>query len=1077
MLRIFTTVVFAVLLSFPTLAGTTGAIRAKVINAETQKPIEGVKLEARSSALQGKIGNKTDENGIAELTELPPGKYDVTVLINKEKLGERKIRVEVDSTVSAEFVITLKAGVGEITEGTTSDVNVTDAIVGLTLIKQYIQNVPVGRERDFSNALLLSPSAVPDLFGTSFGGATSAENTYIIDGLNVNGTELPVLDTRLVMDFIDQYQIMEGGFPPEYGRAMAGVVNLLTRSGTNEFKGSIWAYYRPGQLEAARLPVSHLYSAMTSAFELDYYINVGVQLAGPIVKDKLWFHIGYSPEIKNLNVVNSYRFNSGATEPDLDVNGNPVWENVDPAFGVNTPVSVTLPNIAQSHQYTFKLSHLISNETRHSLSVRGSPVFISGYGTQPGGLQFVNGYQSGTNTGTNTIGDPSSFFVNKNWTSNYLSAIYNLTGRYFHNKFKMDATVGVHFQQDNSSPGNAAAAGNGIIYDNQENLRDISTAGGVTIPAACDALYDFPFPANQDPNGNPLSRCPMQYYNKGGVSHQIDQNNGFRVQEKLFLTSLAEFAGLHQIKYGIDFEQVFEKRTREFTGGAEYVSTGDDQGDGAWRIIRYQRAGVPIPRAELNGLTLNFGSFLADTWNPIANLVLNYGARWDVQNLWGYTESAPNNLVSKFTIWDSISPRAGLVWDFTGKGRGAVRFNYGRYYQEIPLRFNEWVFSTVGFQIDNRSKLGCTSDGTPGGTPLTTTQVTNPLVQCPDEIAPTQFEGGKNALLMPGSVNQHSDEFILSADYEPFDSWVFGVVGRYRHLNTIWQAYSWDRDVNELVNNPGEFDLNRMDAIRDQLNQTSNPLERSKLQQILDLAPLVNNLPKAKRETFHLQFKLDKKYSKHFLIQGSYVLGWTYGNYEGGLNTQARTVDPGTDISLKMPWYLANTEGYLPQDVRHNIRLSAYYKADFKDLGICAPFSFRFGAAFYAQSGRAYDFYVLEPVNLYFDELVLPRGSGGRTPWFYDIDLSLGFTWHFTDDMELELFGSIYNLTNYQATMSVDNAYSELDVAQPILRGDTRQLEFLRAPDGTPVRVNPNFGNTKIFSTPLGAQFGARFKF
>ena len=83
----------------------------------------------------------------------------------------------------------------------------------------------------------------------SISGTTSPENSFVIDGLSVNDPGFGILGTPLSVEFIQDVNVITGGYMPEYGRATGGVLNAVTKSGSNEFHGSVFGNWTPGALE------------------------------------------------------------------------------------------------------------------------------------------------------------------------------------------------------------------------------------------------------------------------------------------------------------------------------------------------------------------------------------------------------------------------------------------------------------------------------------------------------------------------------------------------------------------------------------------------------------------------------------------------------------------------------------------------------------------------------------------------------------------------------------------------------------------------------------------------------------
>ena len=105
----------------------------------------------------------------------------------------------------------------------------------------------------------------------------------------------------MINDFIEEIEVITGGYNAEYGRATGGVVNVVTKSGSNEFKGSVFGYLQPGLLTAAaeRTPINA--ASIDATGDLAYTADFGFELGGPIIKDKLWFFVGFAPAFSQVD--------------------------------------------------------------------------------------------------------------------------------------------------------------------------------------------------------------------------------------------------------------------------------------------------------------------------------------------------------------------------------------------------------------------------------------------------------------------------------------------------------------------------------------------------------------------------------------------------------------------------------------------------------------------------------------------------------------------------------------------------------------------------------------------------------
>jgi hypothetical protein len=540
---------------------------------------------------------------------------------------------------------------------------------------------------------------------------------------------------------------------------------------------------------------------------------------------------------------------------------------------------------------------------------------------------------------------------------------------------------------------------------------------------------------------------------------------------------LAEFAGLHQLKYGIDFEQLRSNLTHGNTGPTGAKGSFSDYKDaGYFKSQQYavKKRGEPtavVDQIPSIAQTLNWGAFIGDSWNPTPNLILNFGVRWEGQDFFGVltpeTEMSKLQLAHKFAVLDNWAPRAGAVWDFLGNGKGVVRFNYGRFFEAI--RFWDRTKCKA-----NKGDAGYLNPN--DATDLA--KIKNPMNQCEPfkNGARDRVLGGEDSIVAPGMRGQFSDEFVLSADVEPFPSWVFGIAGIYRYMGRVIEDMSVDGGETYMFSNPGDYDINSLEGIRQRMLREKDPEARSRLQKTYNLLPRVNEFPKPVRDIWQVQFRVDKKISDHFMLLATYVVSWASGNYPGLFSANNGQLDPNLTSQFDLPQLLVNRTGYLPQDRRHRIKLSGFYKAALKDFGIDSGWFFDVGASGRVQSGSPYEALGADDIYGSNEIFMLPRGAGGRTPWTWSLDLNLGAGYNITDTVTAELFAALYNVTNNQDPVAFDDAYT-YDTVKPIVGGNFSQLAHARNVENRPVKVNPNYGNAVAFQAPFSAQLGFRLKF
>ena len=185
-------------------------------------------------------------------------------------------------------------------------VDVGDTRLGATFDTTYNTNIPIGR--NFGDVIEKAPGAFLDRTGSvSIAGATGLENIYLVDGINVTGAEFGNINSNapslgggsnFPVEFLDQMSVNRGGYSAEFGGAMGGVVSAVTKSGTNDLHGSVFGYWSPYFLAADPTNINRVNSAISSQTKPDYDTNVGVEVGGPILKNKLFFWFGFAPRLQ-----------------------------------------------------------------------------------------------------------------------------------------------------------------------------------------------------------------------------------------------------------------------------------------------------------------------------------------------------------------------------------------------------------------------------------------------------------------------------------------------------------------------------------------------------------------------------------------------------------------------------------------------------------------------------------------------------------------------------------------------------------------------------------------------------------
>ncbi len=1052
-------------------SNTTGILRGTVTDPDNNnQPLAGATVVATSPQLQGEEVALTDEGGRWVITNLPAGEYRVNFSFAGVAVERTGIRVLASQSVTVDMKLSTSQAQGEVltVEAPAPSVDVASTTVGSTVTREMIQNVPLGRTRDVSSAVNVLPSATTDDFGVSIGGTTSPENQFMVDGLSINDLGYGLQGQRLVMEFVDQVNIKEGGYLPEFGRATGGYVEAITKGGGNEFHGSVFAYWRPGFAQMDPKEVFRAGESISSRQKLGHYVNAGAEIGGYIIKDKLWFHAGYAPEYQKdvwTRTLKSRQLDPSTGNALLDNDGNYVTAPIG---------SDKFDSNVITHHFTAKLTHLISSNLRHSLSVTGAPTYFHG----------IRQNNFDTNSPTTTLNaDPQTARYKENQGN--VSAIYKITGKFFDNKLQLDGSVGWFHNERIIQPivGESRAL---YSYTYPRAYRDVaaqwgaSSTPGVDHPD-CQAGADF---------ADGTSRCMVEGYRVNGWNiGNINTTVADRFAERFSVTHIGDFAGLHQFKYGIDFEQNNYVNRRRYPGGGFYsaFSPSYANGDNRIREQAYFRAnedptGRPDPRGVIGDTSgRTWAAFVQDTWNPTPNITLNYGVRWEGQQLFGLDYSG--NIGDKeqaVAIWNNWAPRVGGVWDFLGGGRSKLFANWGRYYEQIPLDITDRQFGGEGIALTDY-RLGAAGGGFPGsiGTGrcpnVGINNTTDVVGDCP-LFYRRQALGATSGLVAPGLKGQYTEEVQLGVQWEFIPSWVGGITGIYRNLGRAIEDISTDGGVTYLVANPGQFDMNELDKVDRDIARETDPLKRGRLETLRNRLAAINNFPKPIRRYLAAQFTLDKRFRNDFQIQASYLLSFARGNFPGLFSANNGQLDPNITSTYDLPTLLVNRYGWLPQDYRHRFKFFGFYQIDLRKMGSMAPITITPGAGVNVRSGRPVDALGADPDYGEDEAFLIRRGEGGRTPWIWSADVHVGFKYNIAALQAFELTVDVFNVTNNQGATQVDDRYT-VDFVDPIVNGRRQDLRHLRTIDGVAARVNPNYRQATQYQAPFSAQLGLRYTF
>lgn len=279
-------------------AQTTGTIEGRVSDL-AGAPLDGVRLEASSPSLQGVRDVASDGAGSFHLPALPPGRYTVRASKTGFKAAEKTATVSLDATQAADFVLEPVIEENVTVSGSAPPIDETSTTGGTSYTNAVIDRLPVSR--NYADIVSANPGVSSDRGETqgrsltlAVYGATSAENQWIIDGVNTTNVILGLQGKAINNEFVQEVEVKTGGYGAEYGHALGGVVNVITRSGGNELHGGAFVYYDSNGTSNRQINTPED-SQLLSMHVVGYQrADFGADLGGYLVKDRLWFFGAYN---------------------------------------------------------------------------------------------------------------------------------------------------------------------------------------------------------------------------------------------------------------------------------------------------------------------------------------------------------------------------------------------------------------------------------------------------------------------------------------------------------------------------------------------------------------------------------------------------------------------------------------------------------------------------------------------------------------------------------------------------------------------------------------------------------------
>jgi len=251
-------------------------------------PLPGATVSVTGENMMGARNTITDAGGVFRFMSIPPGSYTVAAsLAGFQSVKQDNVPVSLGKT--AHLDMTLKSGFGDTIEVTSETmlIDTTSSKVGANVTSEMLSAMPTDRQYQYVMALL--PGAV-EANNPMMHGASGSDNMYMVDGASTTDPLTNTWSTAINFDNIQEVQVTTGGISAEYGRGTGAVVNMLTKSGSNQFHGMVRAHVTDTEWNSEAKGDRFYFSDSTRYITEDRW---SFNLGGPIVRDNLWFFVSW----------------------------------------------------------------------------------------------------------------------------------------------------------------------------------------------------------------------------------------------------------------------------------------------------------------------------------------------------------------------------------------------------------------------------------------------------------------------------------------------------------------------------------------------------------------------------------------------------------------------------------------------------------------------------------------------------------------------------------------------------------------------------------------------------------------
>src|ERR1017187_3840015 len=743
-----------VVLLFSSVAFSQGGVATGDLHVTVKDPKGSVVINATvtvSDVDKGLVRGATgDGQGGYSARQLPPGTYTV-------KVEAKDVGVTVGGLVELPVALALATGkeVVEVSSQAelveTSRSSTTD-----TIGQRRIDNLPING-RNYINFTLTDSQVVRDnapntgaapTSGLNMSGQRARSNLVNVDGADATDNSVNGVRSTVSQEAVQEFQIITNNYAAEYGRAAGGVVNIITRSGSNDFHGAVFGYLRNRNFQAVN-PFSTVPNPAYTP------VQGGVAVGGAIKKDKTYYYFADEVTRRHETGFSSIgQGNFGLVPFDTTQVGLP--------FGTMqfTPEQVGfLTSPATLTAEATDLTGNVANAVAAYAAIAGASSGMAVNGSWPAGLGGFPGFFSSCQLPPCSV--PASYQTLTSQMGNF--PVFEGTSLY---SLRLDQNLGTNHRltfRANVSPSTVTGievsgqdqpfGQNAYSRTSQQTYRDVAGVFQDTWTIGNNKVNEFRFqyarrglsyfyntqiPGGSDPAVNIpgfayFGREPYSYIQRVEQRYQFTDNFSWTV-------------GRHNMKFGGDVNYLPLTATFTVNYGGVYdfgafsaaalgfVNPAPGALPDFPSLSPVQSYGAGLPGDFIQGIgsptdsfkNIPIGAFWQDSWRVSPTVTLNYGVRYDVEippkfkppqglalpayNLLGLQKGIQ-------TDKNNIQPRIGLAWDPSGNGKTVVRASYGIFYDHPLLGLYFLGDASDGSSSGQLAFAGtstCSGPGTPG---------------------------------------------------------------------------------------------------------------------------------------------------------------------------------------------------------------------------------------------------------------------------------------------------------------------------------------------------------------------------